>query len=157
MGEVEIIALHDGATRLPLNEKYVTNAPFAEVKKLASDLGLSTDYVELPFTAYLIVASSRRILLDTGLGKFGSPTETTGKLVNSLGLAGYKPEDIDTVLISHFHADHISGLRNRAGVFTYPNAKAWVSYMEYDYWTSHKNTQGAPERKAAFDLELIRK
>ncbi|MBC3926896.1 MBL fold metallo-hydrolase [Undibacterium sp. CY21W] len=152
VGGIEIIALHDGATRLPLNEKYVTNAPFAEVKKLASDLVLSTDYVELPFTAYLIVSGSRRILLDTGLGDFGTPTETTGKLVNSLSRAGYKPEDIDTVLISHFHPDHISGLRNRAGVFTYPNAKVWVPNREYDYWMSEKNMQEAPERKAAFEV-----
>lgn len=153
MGDVEIIALYDGATRLPLHERYVSNAPFDEVKKLASAQGLSTEYVELTFTAYLIVSGSRHILLDTGLGEFGSPKETTGKLLESLRLAGYKPEDIDTILISHFHADHISGLRDSAGKFVYPNAKVWVPTPEYDYWMSDANMQAAPQqRKGAFDI-----
>ena len=153
MDGVEIIALHDGATRLPLHDRYVVNAPFDEVKKLASAQGLSTEYVELPFTAYLIVSGSRHILLDAGLGEFGSPRETTGKLVESLRLAGYKPEDIDTVLISHFHPDHISGLRNSDGDFVYPNAKVWVPAAEYDYWMSETNMQAAPQqRKGVFDL-----
>ncbi|KPA87597.1 MULTISPECIES: MBL fold metallo-hydrolase [Pseudomonas] len=153
MGGVEIIALHDGATRLPLSDRYVVNAPFAEVKKLASVQGLSTEYVELPFTAYLIVSGSRHILLDTGLGEFGSPRETTGKLTESLRLAGYEPEDIDTILISHFHADHISGLRNAAGNFVYPNATVWVPEPEYDYWMSDANRLAAPlQRKGAFEI-----
>ncbi|QMV62123.1 MBL fold metallo-hydrolase [Pseudomonas berkeleyensis] len=153
MGDIEIIALHDGATRLPLHERYVANAPFDEVKKLASAQGLSSDYVELPFTAYLVVSGSRHILLDTGLGEFGSPKETTGKLLESLRLAGYKPEDIDTILISHFHADHISGLRKSDGTFVYPNAKVWVPRPEYDYWMSDANMQAAPQqRKGAFDI-----
>jgi glyoxylase-like metal-dependent hydrolase (beta-lactamase superfamily II) len=152
MGDVEIIALHDGATRLPLHERYVTNAPFAEVKALATSLGLSTDYVELTFTGFLVVAGSRRILLDTGLGEVGTPRETTGHLLESLRQAGFAPEDIDTVLITHFHADHISGLRNRAGDFVYPNAKVWVSDLEYAYWMSEENMKAAPERKTAFEL-----
>lgn len=152
MGDVEIIALHDGATRLTLTDRYVTNAPFAEVKALAQSLGLSTDYVELTFTGFLIVAGPHRVLLDTGLGEMGTPRETTGHLVNSLRLAGFKPEDIDTVLITHFHPDHISGLRSRAGEFVYPNAKVWASSREYEYWMSDEKMKGAPERKAAFEL-----
>lgn len=152
LGDVEIVALYDGVTRLPLTERYVANAPFQEVKALATDLGLSTTEIELPFTGFLVVAGSRRILLDTGLGEFGTPRETTGGLLDSLRLAGFRPEEIDTVLISHFHADHISGLRNRAGDFVYPNAKVWVSNQEYNYWMSEQNMRAAPARKTAFEL-----
>lgn len=153
LGEnTEIIALHDGATRLPLHERYVTNAPFDEVKALATKIGLSTDYVELTFTGFLVVTGSRRILLDTGLGEVGSPPETTGHLLNSMRMAGFRPEEIDTVVITHFHADHISGLRSKAGEFIYPNAKVWVSSREYDYWMSDDNMKATPERKTAFEL-----
>lgn len=151
MGDVEIIALHDGATRLPLHDKYVTNAPFAEVKALATSLGLSTDYVELPFTGFLVVSGSRRILLGTGLGDMGTPRQTTGKLVESLRAAGFKPEDIDTVVITHLHPDHISGLRNLAGEFTYPNATVWVASREYEFWMSDQNMRAAPAQKFNFE------
>lgn len=152
LGDIEIIALHDGATRLTFTDRYVTNANFAEVKALARSLGLTTDYVELTFTGFLIVAGQRRVLLDAGLGDMGTPRETTGNLVNSLRLAGFKPEDIDTVLITHFHPDHISGLRSRAGEFVYPNAKVWASYKEHEYWMSDEKMKAAPERKAIFEL-----
>ncbi|MCE4557977.1 MBL fold metallo-hydrolase [Roseateles cellulosilyticus] len=151
MGDVEIIALHDGATRLPLHDKYVTNAPFAEVKALATSLGLTTDYVELPFTGFLVVSGSRRILLDTGLGDMGTPRQTTGKLVESLRAAGLKPEDIDTVVITHFHPDHVSGLRNLAGEFTYPNATVWVASREYEFWMSDEKMRAAPAQKFNFE------
>lgn len=152
VGDAEVVALQDGATRLPLHERYVTNAPFAQVKALLSSLQLSTDFVELPFTGFLIVLGERRILLDSGLGEFGSPSETTGRLVSSLRAAGFAPQDIDTVLISHFHADHISGLRDRAGLWTYPNAKILVPAPEYAYWMDDANLAAAPARKAAFDI-----
>lgn len=151
-GDIEIVALYDGVTHLPLTERYVTNASFENVKELAIQLGLSTTEVALPFTGFLIVAGDRRILLDTGLGEFGTPRETTGGMLDSLRAAGFRPEEIDTVLITHFHADHISGLRNRSGDFVYPNAKVWVSYREYDYWMSLSNMRANPERKTAFEL-----
>lgn len=151
LGDIDIIALHDGATRLPLHDKYVTNAPFAEVKALATSLGLSTDYVELPFTGFLVVSGSRRILLDTGLGEVGTPRQTTGKLVESLRAAGFKPEDIDTVVITHFHPDHISGLRNLAGEFTYPNATVWVASREYEFWMNDENLRAAPAQQFNFE------
>lgn len=151
MGDVEIIALHDGVTRLPLHDKYVTNAPFAEVKALASSLGLSTDYVELPFTGFLVISGSRRILLDSGLGEIGTPRQTTGKLVESLRAAGFRPDDVDTVVITHFHADHISGLRNLAGEFTYPNANVWVASREYEFWMDDEKMRAAPALKIAFE------
>lgn len=152
LGDVEIIALRDGVTHLPLNERYVANASFDQVKALAIELGLSTTEVELPFTGFLILTGQRRILLDSGLGEFGTPRETTGGLLDSLKMAGFTPEEIDTVLITHFHADHISGLRNRAGQFVFPNAKVWVSSREYDFWMSKDNMAAFPERKTAFEL-----
>lgn len=152
LGDIEIIALRDGAIHLPLNERYVANAPFEQVKALAIELGLSTTEVELPFTGFLIVTGGRRILLDSGLGEFGNPRETTGGLVDSLKMAGFTPDEIDTVLITHFHPDHISGLRNRAGQFVFRNAKVWVPRREYDYWMSQENMRAAPERKMAFEL-----
>ncbi|HNN88690.1 MAG TPA: MBL fold metallo-hydrolase, partial [Giesbergeria sp.] len=103
VGDAEVIALIDGIARRPLGEEFVKNAPLAEVRALLASQNLPTDYIDVPFTPFLIVAGGRKILLDTGLGEFGGPT--TGKLLEHLHAAGVQPTEIDTVLISHYHGD----------------------------------------------------
>jgi glyoxylase-like metal-dependent hydrolase (beta-lactamase superfamily II) len=149
VGNVEVISLIDGIARRPLGEEFVTNAPLAEVKSLLTSQGLPTDYIDIPFTPFLVVAGNRRILMDTGLGDWGGPT--TGKLLENLRAVGFGPQDIDTVLITHFHGDHINGLRNRAGQFVFANAKVWVPAPEYAYWMSEASAAAAPEgRRGAY-------
>lgn len=150
LGEVEVIALQDGAARRPLGEEFVKNAPLAEVKALLASQNLPTDYIDIPFTPFLVVAGSRRILMDTGLGEWGGPT--TGKLLEQLRAAGFAPADIDTVLITHYHGDHINGLRNKAGEYTFPKAKVMVPAPEHAFWMDDAKMAAAPQgMKGAFD------
>ncbi len=150
VGDVEVIALLDGVTRRPLGEEFVKNAPLAEVRALLASQGLATDYIDVPYTPFLIVAGGRRILMDTGLGEFGGPT--TGKLLEQLRAAGFQPGDIDTVLISHYHGDHINGLRNKAGEYVFPKAKVMVPAAEHAFWMDDAKMAAAPEgMKGAFN------
>jgi glyoxylase-like metal-dependent hydrolase (beta-lactamase superfamily II) len=151
MGDVEIIALSDGITRRPLGEEFVANAPLAEVRALLSSQGLSPDYVDVPYTPFLVLAGKHRVLMDTGLGEFGGAT--TGKLLQNLAAAGFKPEDIDTVLISHYHGDHINGLRNKAGDFVFSQARVLVPAPEHAYWTDEARAAAAASgrMKGLFD------
>jgi glyoxylase-like metal-dependent hydrolase (beta-lactamase superfamily II) len=148
---VEIIALSDGITRRPLGEEFVANAPLTEVRALLSSQNLSPDFIDVPYTPFLVVAGSRRILMDTGLGEFGGPT--TGKLLENLRAAGFGPADIDTVLISHYHGDHINGLRNKAGDYVFSKAKVMVPAAEHAFWTDAARAQAASagRMKGAFD------
>ena len=150
MGAVEIVSLIDGIARRPLGEEFVRNAPLAEVKALLAAQGLSTEHIDIPFTPFLVVAGGRRILMDTGLGEFGGAT--TGKLLQNLAAAGVRPAEIDTVLITHYHGDHINGLRNRAGEWVFPNAKVMVPAPEHAYWMDDARLAAAPQAmKGAFD------
>jgi glyoxylase-like metal-dependent hydrolase (beta-lactamase superfamily II) len=151
LGNIEIIALVDGIARRPLGEEFVVNAPLAEVRAALTAQGLSPDFVDVPFTPFLVVAGDRRVLMDTGLGEFGGPT--TGKLLENLAAAGFKPEDIDTVLISHYHGDHINGLRNRAGNLVFSKAKVMVPAAEHAFWMDEKRAADAAggRMKGAFD------
>ena len=150
VGEAEVIALLDGIARRPLGEDFVRNAPLAEVRAALQAQGLPADHVDIPFVAFLVVAGSRRILMDTGLGDRGGPT--TGKLLQHLRAAGYGPQDIDTVLVTHYHGDHINGLRNRDGSFVFGRAKVLVPQQEHAYWMSDASRAAAPEaRRGGYD------
>lgn len=150
VGDAEVIALIDGVARRPLGEEFVRNAPLAEVKALLSSQGLSTDFIDIPFTPFLVVVGGRRVLMDTGLGEFGGAT--TGKLLAHLQAAGVQPGDIDDVVITHFHGDHINGLRNRAGAFPFSKARVHVPAPEWAFWMDDARLNAAPAgMKGAFE------
>jgi glyoxylase-like metal-dependent hydrolase (beta-lactamase superfamily II) len=149
MGDMEIIALNDGVVRRPLAAEYVRNAPLAEVQALLRSQNLPTEYVDIPFTAFLVVMGNRKILIDTGFADNGAPT--TGRLVSNLNAAGFKVTDIDTVILSHYHGDHINGVRNKAGQLVFPNAKIMVPSVEHKFWMDDARMAAAPEAmKGAF-------
>ncbi len=143
LGDMEVIALNDGVLRRPLAAEFVRNAPLDQVQALLKAQNLPTEYIDIPFTAFLIVAGNRRILMDTGFADNGPPT--TGRLLGNLNAAGFKPEDIDTVLISHFHGDHINGLRNKAGQLVFPKARIMVPAPEWAFWMDDARMNAAPE------------
>lgn len=132
VGAMEVIALNDGIGRRPLVAEFVKNAPIDQVKALLASQNLSTDYIDVPFTPFLVVNGNQRYLMDTGFANNGGPT--TGKLISNMAAAGFKPEDINNVVISHFHGDHINGLLYKDGSLVYPNAKVHVPAGEYAFW-----------------------
>lgn len=142
LGAMEVIALHDGALRRPLGEEFVRNAPLEQVKALLASQNLPTDHVDIPFTAFLIVSGGTRFLIDTGFADNGPPT--TGRLVGHLAAAGFKPEDIDHVIISHYHGDHINGLRKKDGSLSFPKAKVHVPAPEHAFWFDDAKMNAAP-------------
>jgi glyoxylase-like metal-dependent hydrolase (beta-lactamase superfamily II) len=149
VGDMEVIALNDGVVRRPLQAEFVRNAPLDQVQELLRSQNLPTDYVDVPFTPFLIVAGNRRVLIDTGFADNGAPT--TGRLVANLNAAGFKVEDIDTVVISHHHGDHINGVRNKAGQLVFPKAKIMVPAVEHAFWMDDARMAAAPEgMKGAF-------
>jgi len=150
VGDAEVIAVVDGIARRPLGEEFVKNAPIAEVRALLASQGLATDYIDVPFTPFVVVTGGRKMLIDTGLGEFGGPT--TGKLMDNLRAAGLQASDIDTVLISHFHGDHINGIRNKAGELMFPKAKVMVPAAEFAFWMDDARMAAAPAgMKGAFE------
>lgn len=150
VGDAEVVSLVDGIARRPLGEEFVKNAPLAEVRALLSSQGLPTDYIDVPFTPFLVLAGGRKILIDTGLGDFGGPN--AGKLVENLRAAGVQPAEIDTLLISHYHGDHINGIRNKAGELTFPKAKVMVPAAEHAFWMDDAKMAAAPAgMKGAFE------
>ncbi|MBL8304000.1 MAG: MBL fold metallo-hydrolase [Ideonella sp.] len=149
LGDAELLAVHDGIARRPLAEGFVRNASITQVKAALVEAELPTDYLDVSFTAFLLVTKTRRILMDTGNGEFGAPT--TGRLLANLARAGISPDSIDTVLITHFHGDHINGLRRRDGSWVFPKAQVMVPAGEWAFWMDDERMAAAPEgMKPAF-------
>lgn len=142
LGAMEIIALNDGALRRPLGEEFVRNAPLEQVKAMLASQNLPTDYVDIPFTPFLVVSGSDRFLIDTGFADNGPPT--TGRLREHLAAAGVRAEDINHVVISHYHGDHINGLRNKDGSWAFPNARVHVPAPEHAFWFDDAKMNAAP-------------
>lgn len=91
--------------------------------------------------AYLLRISGKNILVDTGYGK---------KLFDNLKSLGVTPEQIDVVLLTHMHGDHIGGMF-RDGQLAFPNADIYLPQPEYDYWTDDKAMNSFPEdRRGGF-------
>jgi glyoxylase-like metal-dependent hydrolase (beta-lactamase superfamily II) len=143
LGDMEVIALNDGVVRRPLMAEFVRNAPLEQVQELLKSQNLPTEYIDVPFTAFLIVSGKRRILMDSGFSDNGAPT--TGRLMANLNAAGFKSDDIDTVVISHYHGDHINGIRNKAGQLVFPKAKIMVPAAEHAFWMDDAKMNAAPE------------
>lgn len=132
LGKVQITMLKDGQGSRTLDEKFVRNAPLADVQATLKDMGLPTDKLEVPYNTLVADIGGQRVLFDTGNGEFGGAS--AGKLLENMAKAGIDPKSITAVVISHFHGDHINGLRNKAGTLVFPNAKIHVPNPEWNWW-----------------------
>ena len=148
VGAYQAIALHDGSIVRDRPPGFVRNAPDEVVSEAFAAAGMPRDKLTLTFTALAVETGSGMVLIDTGMGESGPPG--TGMLETNLAAAGIPASDVTDVVLSHFHGDHISGLRRKDGSLTYPKAKLHAPQVEWDYWT---NEAAAPEAlKGNFDL-----
>lgn len=143
VGSMTVTSLPDGVAERPLAEGFVRNVPLAQVQAALAEAGLPTDKLTIPFTAFLVESGNRKVLMDAGNGSFGAPT--AGRLLQSLAAAGVQPAQIDTVLITHFHGDHINGLRSKEGQLVFPNARIHVPAPEWTWWMDDARMNAAPE------------
>jgi glyoxylase-like metal-dependent hydrolase (beta-lactamase superfamily II) len=103
--------------------------------------------IELSINAFLINTGSKLILVDTGAGElFGA---TSGKIVANLRAAGYQPEQIDAILLTHIHGDHSGGL-SVGGKRVFPNAVVYVDKRDPDLWLNAEAEAKYPARKNTF-------
>ncbi|MCD4502724.1 MBL fold metallo-hydrolase [Chromobacterium piscinae] len=145
LGAFEVTALSDGTVAVPLDQ-LLHNPPADTARRLAqAHLGTKT---ETSINAFLIHTGSHLALVDTGAGDlFG---QAGGQLLDSIRAAGYRPEDIDTVLLTHIHADHSGGL-TRQGKRMFPAADIRVNQRDVDFWLNPVNAgKVAKEERHAF-------
>jgi glyoxylase-like metal-dependent hydrolase (beta-lactamase superfamily II) len=143
VGEFEITALYDGVWYRPIDEKFIRHADYADVQREMSDAFMPAEKLATPFTTILVNTGKKLILLDTGTG--GQIAATAGAFSQNLAAAGIDPKAIDTIVISHFHPDHINGIKTKDNALIFPNAEIMVPQAEWAFWTDDANMRAAPE------------
>jgi glyoxylase-like metal-dependent hydrolase (beta-lactamase superfamily II) len=147
LGDFQLTALFDGVWYLPIDDKFVRNAGAAEVNQALAAAFLPPNVLPISFTALLVNTGSKLVLIDTGTA--GQVADTAGSMLENLRTAGIDPHAVDTILISHFHPDHIDGIKTKDGAKVFPNAEILVPEPEWDFWMNDANmapAEGAVKR-----------
>jgi len=145
LGDVEVTALSDGTVALEV-DKLLTHTTPAQTKQALARAYLASP-VETSVNAYLVNTGTKLVLIDTGAGALFGPT--LGGLVANLKAAGYQPEQVDEVYITHMHPDHVGGLV-AGGKPVFPNAVVRADRHDADFWLSQKTLDAAPKDEKGF-------
>ncbi|WP_243302964.1 MBL fold metallo-hydrolase [Geothrix oryzisoli] len=150
LGQLQVWKLQDG--RIPLAASLLKGLDPADARRM---LG-GKDAADTPVNAFLVRMPGRTVLVDTGIGQ--DPEDDSGHLVDQLASAGATPADIDLILITHDHFDHIGGLLKADGTRAFPNAILRVARREHAFWTEDPSRlperlrDRAPKLKALFEV-----
>mgnify|MGYP003582346871 CR=1 FL=1 len=151
IGPLQVTALFDGVVFLPRG--YMKDIGEADLKSL-----LDSSYVperpkglQTAVNAYLVRQGGHLTLVDAGTADCFGPD--LGQVLDNLRSAGQRPEDVETVLLTHAHPDHLCGLLTKNGGMAYPDATVWLSAEDAGYWLSTDAQQAAPEAmRGLFDM-----
>ncbi len=134
IGAFDAIAVSDGQVAFPAYPTYAPNAAKESVERSLKENFMPTDLYTLNFNALFVDTGRHKVLLDTGAGKeLGTQL---GRLASNLNVAGVEPEQIDTVILSHGHPDHIGGLITDEALLRFPNAQHFIAEAEWQFWTA---------------------
>lgn len=147
LGSFEVTALSDGIIRLPADKLLLGRTP----QQIAA--GVAEQHQSLPVVtsvnAYLINTGDKLVMIDSGAGQLLG--DGLGKLVDNLRAAGYQPEQVDEIYLTHMHPDHLGGLTHD-GKAVFPNAVVRAASQDADFWLSaDKLKQASAGSKSNFE------
>ena len=154
IGEFECVSVSDGALNYP-PESFFANVPLERVEIVLRQRNLPTAQIMTPYTCLFIDTGEHRVLVDTGAGNLGAhaadifsgldhSTSVTGLLLENLRSAGVEPTEIDTVIITHAHPDHVGGTLDEEGRLVFGDAHYFISHDEWNFWNSDTAAEKAP-------------
>jgi glyoxylase-like metal-dependent hydrolase (beta-lactamase superfamily II) len=146
VGSIEVSVVSDGHVTMPLTEGLIPGASLSDVQTALREAKLPTETITTTFAPLLFRNGAKTVLIDTGFGPDAAaePGSTRGLLISNMTANGVDPADVDLVVISHFHPDHVNGLISQ-GNLTFPNAMILVPDVEWLFWMDVEKMKRAPE------------
>jgi glyoxylase-like metal-dependent hydrolase (beta-lactamase superfamily II) len=146
VGDLEVTALYDGTG---VFDPHWLNGPKAAMDGVVKALQEDPHMLDVVDTGFLVNTGKQLILVDAGAGAWWGGG-ALGRLAGSLRSAGYTPEEVDIVLVTHLHSDHVGGLTTQDGKRVFPNADVYVAKAESDFWLSAEIAAKAPKDAQPF-------
>jgi len=136
VGEAQVNVISDGVNTFPLGDSFVLNVKKDEVSAALDKAFLPKDRMSVHFSPLVINTGGKLVVIDTGNGPgaFASSKGNVGQFASNLTAAGFDPKNVDVVVISHFHGDHINGLLTADNTLAFPNAEVLVPATEWKYF-----------------------
>jgi glyoxylase-like metal-dependent hydrolase (beta-lactamase superfamily II) len=142
LGNAEVTVISDGPLSLGDPKGTFTGVPEDEMRKMLTDNFLSPTSIVLEQNSPIVNTGDKLVLFDTGLGSTKGFGPTTGRQQKSMAEAGIKPADIDAVVFSHAHPDHVGGVVDDNGKPLFPNAQYYIAQNDLEFWTDEGKNNG---------------
>ena len=149
VGSIEVTAVYDGIWRKPHDPTFIKNASVEETKAALAKAGLTTEFMPIPLTVIVLKIGDKHIMVDAGSG-VGQWQANATHLPANMKAAGIDRSQISTILVSHFHPDHVWGLMEKGtNAAVFPNAELIVNSTEYNWWTEPGRVEKLAEGRRA--------
>jgi glyoxylase-like metal-dependent hydrolase (beta-lactamase superfamily II) len=146
IGDATLTTVYDGIFEKPHNESFIKDVTVEQTKAALEKGGRRSDVVPITFTIPVLQTGGKTVMFDAGTG--GQLSPKAGLMTDNLKAAGIDPASIDTIVLTHFHPDHIFGLMEKGtNAQIFPNAEIVVPAAELAYWTDDAEVAKLPERR----------
>lgn len=139
LGAFECAVVSDGVLQLGDPAAPFPDAPKAELLAMLESRFLPTDQWNADENVLVVNTGERLVIFDSGIG--GTPGGA-GRLIRNLGAAGIRPDQVDAVVLSHAHPDHVGGLHNERAEASFPNATIHMAESDFAFWTDETRASG---------------
>jgi len=159
VGDIEVTVLSDGIARVPVTEAFVLNVKPDEVNAALREAYMEPGVFIGPYNPIVLNTGAKLVLVDMGTGEanYIASKGVAGQLLANMAAAGIDPKAIDTIIISHYHGDHINGLLKADNSLAFPNAEVLVPAPEHKYWTDAGEESRAPTPRIADIFKGVRR
>lgn len=151
VGDVEVTTIYDGIWEKAHDAAFIKNASIEDTKKALVAARMTDEFVPIPFTVTVVKLKGKYVMFDSGTGGQASPKAGL-MMTQNMKAAGIDPAKIGTIIVTHYHGDHIFGLMAKdTNAQVFPNAEIIVPAAEHKYWSDPAvfNTLAAPRHGLA--------
>lgn len=159
VGDIEMTVVTDGMNRYKFADDHVANSNRDAINMALAASFMEKDVILNPYNPVVINTGGKLAIIDTGIGEASYATSkgNVGQLQTNLPAAGIDAKSVDTVVISHYHGDHINGLLRADNSLAFPNAEILVPAVEHKYWMDDGEMSRAPKGRMEGNFKNVRR